>query len=218
MIDVTRALRSGHPIWVGDAKVEILVDARIRDGSSVNVGSLRTGLHVGTHVDAPWHYDDAGVRLGGLGLDRWVGEALVVDVRGAAPTVAADALATAVADALAGAADADPLPARLLLHTGQADDWGETFPEFRAIEPDAIAWAAARGVRLIGTDAPSVDAVDSKDLPTHAACAAHDVAILEGLALAKVAPGRYELLCLPLSLPDADGSPARAVLRPWPPG
>ena len=211
MIDVTRALRSGHPNWPGDAPLEIRVDARIAEGSSVNVGSVTTSLHVGTHVDAPWHYDDGGVRLGGLDLERWVGEALVVDVRGDAPFVTAEALGKAVA-----AATATAPPARLLLRTGQPDDWGVTFPvDFRALEPGAVAWAAARGVRLLGTDAPSVDPLTSKDLPAHAACAAHDVAILEGLALDRVAPGRYELICLPLSLPEADAAPARAVLRPW---
>ena len=214
MIDVTRELRDGHPTWPGDAPLEVRVNGRIAEGSSVNVGSLSTSLHIGTHVDAPWHYDDGGVRLGGLDLERWVGEALVVDVRGDAPFVTAAALASAVA-----ATGADAPPARLLLRTGQRDDWGTTFPvDFRALDPAAIAWAAARDVRLLGTDAPSVDPLTSKVLPAHAACAAHDVAILEGLALERVAPGRYELICLPLSLPDADAAPARAVLRPWPTG
>lgn len=212
MIDVTRALRPGHPNWPGDVPLELRVNARIAEGSSVNVGSVTTSLHAGTHVDAPWHYDDAGVRLGGLALDRWVGEALVVDAAGDGP-VTADALAAAVARA---APDGAP-PPRLLVRTGQPDDWGRAFPtDFRALDPGAVAWAAARGVRLLGTDAPSVDPLTSKELPAHRACAAHDVAILEGLALATVAPGRYELLCLPLSLPDADAAPARAVLRPLP--
>ena len=211
MIDITRKLRHGHPNWPGDAPLEIRVNGRIAEGSSVNVGSLSTSLHCGTHVDAPWHYDDDGVRLGGLDLERWVGEALVVDVRGDAAFVTADALAAAVA-----ATGATAPPARLLLCTGQSDDWGTTFPEdFRALDPGAIAWAASHGVRLLGTDAPSVDPLTSKDLPAHAACAAHDVAILESLALDRVAPGRFELICLPLSLPEADAAPARAVLRPW---
>lgn len=214
MIDVTRELRNGHPTWPGDAPLEIRVNGRIAEGSSVNVGSISTSLHTGTHVDAPWHYDDAGVRLGGLDLERWVGEALVVDVRGDAPFVTADAIEAAVAATGQGAP-----PPRLLLRTGQRDDWGTTFPEdFRALDPGAIAWAAAHGVRLLGTDAPSVDPLTSKDLPAHAACAAHDVAILEGLALDRVAPGRFELICLPLSLPEADASPARALLRPLPTG
>lgn len=204
-LDVTRALRDGHPAWPGDAPFELSVNGRIAEGSSVNVGSLCSSLHMGTHVDAPWHYDDAGVRLGGVVLERWLGEALVVDVASGGGLVGADEIAAAVGDA--------HVPPRLLLYTGEPDDWTAFPTDFRALDPAAVAWAAARGVRLLGTDAPSVDPLTSKELPAHAACAAHDVLILEGLALTAVAPGAYELTCLPLSLPDADASPARALLR-----
>ena len=38
--------------------------------------------------------------------------------------------------------------------------------------------------------------------------------VVEGLNLAKVKPGRYELCCLPLKVLNSDGAPARAALRP----
>jgi len=49
---------------------------------------------------------------------------------------------------------------------------------------------------------------------THKVLLANQVLILEGLDLSQVAPGSYELLCLPLKLDVPDGAPARAVLRP----
>jgi arylformamidase len=70
----------------------------------------------------------------------------------------------------------------------------------------------AAGVKLVGTDAPSVDAHDSKTLDTHRILIQGGVAILENLALAGVQPGRYTLVALPLKLLEADGSPVRAVL------
>jgi arylformamidase len=60
---------------------------------------------------------------------------------------------------------------------------------------------------------PSVDALDSKDLPVHHALGRHGIAILESLGLAGVPEGVYELVALPLRLAGADGSPVRAVLR-----
>lgn len=207
-IDVTRALRSGHPNWPGDEPFAWDLNARIAEGAAVNAGAIRTSLHVGTHVDAPWHYDDAGVRLGGVSLARYMGEAWLLDVSTGDGAVGVDALRSAAGGA--------PLPPRVLLRTGQPDDWGTHFPtDFRAVSPEAVAWLAERGVRLLATDAPSVDPLTSKDLPAHRACAAHDVLIAEGLALARAPTGRCELLLLPLSLPDADASPARALLRPW---
>jgi arylformamidase len=212
LFDVTRALVAGHPNWPGDVALEFGVGARIANGDAVNVGSLRTSLHAGTHVDAPWHYDDDGVRLGAVDLRRLVGEALVLDVAGGEGPVSAAALAAALDDAEASPA---AMPPRVLLYTGEPDAWGTVFPvDFRPLDPGAVDWLAEHGVRLIGTDAPSVDPLTSKDLPAHRACAAHDLTIVEGLALARIAPGRYELICLPLSLPEADASPARALLRP----
>jgi arylformamidase len=68
-------------------------------------------------------------------------------------------------------------------------------------------------VRLIGIDTPSVDLFTSKDLPAHQRFLANDMAILEGLVLHEVPPGRYELIALPLKLAGFDASPVRAVLR-----
>jgi arylformamidase len=213
LLDVTRPLTTGHPTWPGDVPFELASKSRIAEGDTVNVNAIHTSLHVGTHVDAPWHYDDDGGRLGDVDLRRLLGEALVLDVSDGDEPVTAEQIAAAVHDL----ETSEGLPPRVLLHTGEADDWGRDFPkEFRSLEPGAIVYLAERGVRLLGTDAPSVDALDAKDLPTHRACAEHDVTIVEGLRLARIAPGRYELLCLPLSLPDADGSPVRALLRAMP--
>jgi arylformamidase len=38
------------------------------------------------------------------------------------------------------------------------------------------------------------------------------VVIVEGLDLAAVEPGEYQLVCLPLRITGGDGAPARAVL------
>ena len=65
----------------------------------------------------------------------------------------------------------------------------------------------------IGVDTPSVDVATSKDLPAHARFLANDILILEGLVLAGVDEGFYELIALPLRLVGFDGSPVRAVLR-----
>ena len=42
---------------------------------------------------------------------------------------------------------------------------------------------------------------------------ANDIAIIEGLVLADVPAGVYELIALPLNLVGFDASPVRAILR-----
>jgi arylformamidase len=207
LLDVTRALSAGHPTWPGDAPFALEQVAFMARGDSVNVMRLATSTHVGTHLDAPYHYDDRGGRLHAIPLDALVGPCLVIDAPGDGPVEAAGVLAT-VRRMLRD----EPPPPRILLRTGQPDAW-TAFPEFRPLTVALIDALADVGVTLVGTDAPSVDAVDSTSLPVHAAVARRGSCIVEGLALAAVAPGAYELLCLPLRLHDADAAPVRAILR-----
>jgi arylformamidase len=48
---------------------------------------------------------------------------------------------------------------------------------------------------------------------THHALLGAGVWVIEGLNLAKIKPGRYELCCLPIKVLKSDGAPARALLR-----
>ena len=79
--------------------------------------------------------------------------------------------------------------------------------------PDAAAWLGDQGVRLIGTDAPSVDPVSSADLAAHRAFLRCAVVIVENLCLRAVPDGDYEVMALPLCIAESDGAPARVVLR-----
>ncbi|WP_027481981.1 cyclase family protein [Deinococcus pimensis] len=204
MRDISRSLTPGHPNWPGDDPFVVEPRLRIERGDTVNTGLLSTSTHTGTHVDAPWHYDDEGARLHDVPLEVYVGRCLVVDATGYSP------VPESVLDGI------HDLPERVLLHTGQPAAW-VTFPEdFAALSPDLVRALAARGVKLVGTDAPSVDPLTSKTLDAHRACRDTGLLILEGLNLDGVPPGEYELTCLPLPLHGVDGAPARAILRDLP--
>ncbi|HZN04841.1 MAG TPA: hypothetical protein VFD06_14750, partial [Candidatus Polarisedimenticolia bacterium] len=102
---------------------------------------------------------------------------------------------------------------RVLLATGTFPDPTVFNEDFAALSPALIDHLHEGGARLVGVDTPSLDPCHSKDLPAHRACLRHDMAILEGLLLAHVPEGVYELIALPLRIAGADGSPVRAILR-----
>ena len=91
-----------------------------------------------------------------------------------------------------------------------ADVWDS---DFTAIAPEVVARLREGGVRLVGTDAPSLDPETSKTMDAHHEILAGDMRILEGLVLDDVPPGDYELIALPLKIAAADASPVRAILR-----
>jgi len=53
--------------------------------------------------------------------------------------------------------------------------------------------------------------VDSVE--THVALLGKGIWIMEGLRLAGIEAGYYELVCLPLKWTNCEGAPARAILR-----
>src|SRR5262249_53128768 len=79
-------------------------------------------------------------------------------------------------------------------------------PDFAALTTDGARALAEMGVRLFGTDAPSVDPVASRTLEAHHALRRAGIAILEGLALAAVPAGEDELIALPLRWRGVDAA------------
>lgn len=200
--DISQKVRVGIPVWPGDSAYREERTWSIGPGCPVNVCQISLSTHTGTHTDAPLHYDDAGLPMGAVPLETYIGPCQLL-------TIPPDA-------GLASVAHVAPFfqegTTRLLLRTFERfpDGW---VSDFTAIDPALMDWLAARGVRLIGTDAPSVDPQDSKSLDAHMAVRRHGMAILEGLVLDGVADGFYELIAPPLRLATADASPVRAVLR-----
>ncbi|HWI66077.1 MAG TPA: arylformamidase [Symbiobacteriaceae bacterium] len=201
--DITHPLCGATAHWPGDEPFASESTMRLAQGDAVNLSKLSLSPHNGTHADAPYHYSEAGLRMDEVPLDRYIGPARLVALEGRAMITESDVRALNLAGV-----------ERILVRTGSYPDYTQFNPDFTAFAPEAIEYLAAAGVRLIGTDAHSMDPMNSKELPSHKACGRAGMLILENLNLADVPPGDYELIALPLRLVGADGSPVRAVLRP----
>jgi arylformamidase len=201
-IDISQVLDEKIPVWPGDTPFRYNVSWSITESGSVNVGEINMSTHTGTHIDAPFHFDDDGKKVMQLDFNLYIGDATVVNV----PHVDKIGIKDLENVPLAGVR-------RLLLKTGAWRD-RSVFPEFIPyIEPELAEYLAQQGVELLGLDLPSVDPLDSKELLAHHELNRHGIHILEGLVLDGIEPGEYELAALPLPLAQADGSPVRAVIR-----
>lgn len=205
-IDISVPLKSGMVRWPGDPEVRIERVLAIDRGDPCNVSSIIMGSHTGTHMDPPFHYIRGGTTLDAMPLEATIGPARVIEIEDP-ESVTPDELDRH--DITAGE--------RILLKTRnspgawQTDDFVE---DFVYISLAGARYLAGRGVRTVGVDYLSVGGYRADGEAIHLALLEAGVWIIEGLNLTGVQPGNYELLCMPIKIQQADGAPARAILRP----
>jgi arylformamidase len=87
---------------------------------------------------------------------------------------------------------------------------------FVYIPAETAHYLVQSAVMTVGVDYLSVGGYQKDGVECHQIMlgASNPIWIIEGLNLAHIQPGRYELACLPLKIVGADGAPCRAALRP----
>ena len=203
LIDISPALHEGTAVWPGDVRLRREIALSIASGDHIDLSSITTTVHVGAHTDAPSHYAADGVDIASRSLDLYYGPCEVGRV------------AVERGQRIRPAHLLGPITSpRVLFYTGTFPDPNDFNNDFASLSPELVDHLADLGVVLVGIDTPSIDPFSSKALESHAAVARRDLAILEGVVLGHVAPGRYTLVALPLPLMGADASPVRAALLP----
>ena len=207
-VDVTATLDpSTTPVYEGDApmKFDFLKDMRNGDALTLSVYSL--GAHSGTHIDAPMHFVIGGASIDQLAHDPLIGPARVIDIDD-------DVLAIDAAELerhqWRGAQ-------RVLFRTRSSRrGWmhSSTFHrDFAYVAPEAAQLLVDAGVQLVGIDYSSAEQFGAPAPRTHRILLGKGIPIVEGLALAKVQAGEYDLIVLPMKVAGHEGAPARAILR-----
>ena len=201
-IDITLPLSKEIAVWPGDTPFSFEVVHTKQQTGSVNIGQITASVHTGTHADAPFHFNNSADTIEKLNINNYIGAAKVVDVTGL-DLIGREELEGFHLDGTK----------RLLLKTKKVTNF-EQFPSsIPLLREDIGKFLQEKGIFLLGLDIPSVDDIESKELPIHHTLYQHGVNILENLYLQDVAEGEYELIALPLKIVGADGSPVRAVLR-----
>ena len=203
--DISVPLSPAVPTYPGDPGLRMEERMLIEKGDPVNLRYISMGVHTATHMDSPHHILDNGLTMDDVPLESGIGPARVLAFPDAVRRIDRTALAS---QDLRGVT-------RVLLKTSNSARWshGRFDHDFVALTADGAQHLVDGGVVLVGIDYLSVDPFGSPDLPAHKVLLSRRVAILEGINLAGVEPGDYELICLPMAIQGSDGAPARAVLR-----
>ncbi len=211
MVDLSVPVGAGTVVYPGDPEPELTVHSTIeRDG--FNLLRVHIGSQTGTHVDAPYHFEQDAPRIDEVPLERFLGPAVVVDA------TAAGARGRITWEYVEPVADRLSPGVVVLLHTGWSEHYGT--PAYFAnpfLDAEACRRLLDLGVRTICIDAINLDETPDDEHPGEGFPVHHLIANAGGVIgenfshLEQVDWADPFVMCLPVALQAADGAPVRAV-------
>jgi len=203
--DVSVPLRDGMVHWPGDPECHIKRVSRMEDGAVCNLTHITMSAHTGTHMDAPRHFIADGLTMEQMPLEPVIGRCRVFELDCEDQITVSDLKKLKIA----------PRQRVLFKTRNSTRSWAmnEFDKDFVSIRADAARYLVDQGVVTVGVDYLSIGGFNKDGVETHQIMLGAGIWVIEGLNLAEIKPGYYELICLPLKLEGADGAPCRVVLR-----
>jgi arylformamidase len=193
------------PAYPGDRPYFREWMARLDEGNDYSLSAIAFCSHAGTHLDFPSHLLKSGRCQEQYSLKRFIIPAEVISVPGEGPILPSSLQGCKIDKGQALLFKTGNSKKRLMHQVAFSED-------FVSLSLGLAQLCVVMGVSLVGIDYLSVDKYGDDSLPVHGTLLENDVLILEGIDLAAVPSGRYSLICLPLSIKDAEASPVRAIL------
>lgn len=200
-MDITQKLDDSIAHWPGDEPFHFELSANKEETGSVNIGKISTSTHIGTHMDAPFHFNSDGETIEQIDVNKLIGKATLIEIFDY-HIITKNILETYSIEGTI-----------LLIKTKIKAD-AHVFPhKIPVLEEEAINYLKEIGINVFGIDVASVDEIDSKNLNNHHAFYRNGIINIENLLLEHTSQGVYDFIGLPLNIVGADGSPIRAVIK-----
>ncbi|TAK90642.1 MAG: cyclase [Burkholderiaceae bacterium] len=220
-IYLSHVLSASTPLYGGIGQVCITQTRAISEGHSCNSSDLALPAHAGTHIDAPCHFDAAGVGLDVYPPDFWLAERpWLLDI----PCRPGDVLdCKRVEDALITV----PMECDLLLLRTGAEDWRNKSPKIYAEQGPGVAadvgrWLRRnRRIKFLGMDFISLSSFAHRELGREAHRAflgpdhenTHPILLVEDMALSQLERAPSSVWIVPLRYVAADGAPVTVMAQ-----
>lgn len=172
-----------------------------------NTTSILVGSHLGTHMDAAFHFNPNGFTIEETDLTRCIGDVTIIDAR----SIGVRALTAADLQDV-------ELKERVIVRFGWSKYWNtDKFNDvWPTISEEAARYMAGKGVKLIAVDTISPDPKNQGPGTSHfhEYWLGQQLIIIENLNIPDELrlDGEYMFYALPLRIKGADGSPCRAIL------
>jgi kynurenine formamidase len=211
VVDLSHPVTSETQVYPGDPVPHLEQHSTIaRDG--FNLMSVSMGSQSGTHVDAPFHFDDSGKRIDELALPLFIGPAVVIDCGqlNSRQEITIESLGDQLAEIEPGDI--------VLFKTGWSRFYGtDEYFNNPYLNADLVKHLLGLGVLTFGLDAINIDETPDEThggvgFPAHHLIAKAGGVICENLTnLEAIDFDRPIVSLLPMKFVGIDGAPVRAV-------
>ena len=179
--------------------------------------------HVGTHLDAPFHFAEGKWTTEQIPLAQTIGPGVIIDVRNKADADRDYLLQPGDIVAWEKRHGRIPKQAIVLMYVGWGKYWGDRKRYFGTDEPgdvtnlhfpgfskEAAEFLIKRGVNAVGLDTPSIDHGPSKDFIAHQIFGGANIPIFENVAALDRLPAKgATIYALPMKIKGGSGGPLR---------
>ena len=229
-VDLTHTFDGSTIYWPTAGGFELTADAKgmTPGGYWYEANTIRTAEHGGTHLDAPVHFAKDAPAADAIPVERFVGPAVVVDVRERCGASADYEIRLEDLLAFETKHGAIPAGAIVLLCTGWSSRWpdakaylgtAERGPEaalqlhFPGLHPEAARWLATeRTVDAVGIDTASIDHGPSRAFHSHRELFKRGIPVFENVAnLDRLPAVGATVVALPMKIGGGSGGPLRIV-------
>ena len=208
-IDLTLTISKSIPNFPGSPKPQFISWSNLED-DGYNLELLFLSSHTGTHIDAPYHFTNKGLKINQIPIDRLIGNGIMIKL----PKTKNTAITKSDIILFEKKNGKIPNNSSIFFYT----EWQKNlkknnyFTENPGLDTSSAKYLASKNTNLIGIDSPSIDLGKDESFRVHNILSRNNILIVENLTnLNKILTKEFNFTILPLKLKDATGSPVRAI-------
>ncbi|OGV19254.1 MAG: hypothetical protein A2X47_02240 [Lentisphaerae bacterium GWF2_38_69] len=199
-LDLTHTFRNDMHVYPGDTKPEIR-QTTFFDKQGFNCFKISTGMHVGTHMDAPLHMLQNGKKLTDYPPERFFGKGHLIDARNKPITGELLYEKNIVKGDI------------ILIFTGFDKNFGQDsyYMSFPQMSEEFAQKISDLEISIVGMDTPSPDGYP---FPIHKILMGNDILIIENLTglEALLVYKEFDVIALPAKY-DCEAAPVRVIVK-----
>ncbi|MBM3910062.1 MAG: cyclase family protein [Thaumarchaeota archaeon] len=209
IIDLTLTISQTIPTFSGSPRPRFISWSQIKkDG--YNLELLFFSSHTGTHLDAPYHFNENGMKIHEIPPERLISDAILIRTKKEKNQSIQKSDITKFEKTYGKIQN----KSTVIFFTGWQKNLKKSnyFTKNPGLSASAVTYLISKNTNLVGIDSPSIDSGKNKNFPAHKILSKRNILIAENLKnLDKISTSNFKLIILPLKLQNATGSPVRAI-------